>query len=241
MRNSLSPFTIAYSRYLRSIKTETATATLVICSYEVDLMAMESLLSWMCSVETYETVHMVTDGNGYGNSKVLYVCFFPLLVPSQNWSTTHLPMIPLALLPPLPLPSLNIWTVSYVCTEPIHDDKDSVAVAVAVWTSLYLTEETEELKCRLLVDFFNCQVFVVDIQIQDIFSVENHMIMHQERDISRFLMFWIYWSFNERRSFRQLYCSFKQLTDSRCHSVFPICRDTPVDAPKVEYRPYCTL
>ena len=83
------------------------------------LMAMESLLSWMGSVQTYETVHMVTDSNGYFNSKVAYVCVFLLFLLSQNGPTTHLPMMPL----PLPLPSVTIWTVSYVCTEPIHDEK----------------------------------------------------------------------------------------------------------------------
>ena len=34
----------------------------------------------------------------------------------------------------------------------------------------YLTEQTEELKRRLLVDFFDCQVLVVDIQIQKVLS-----------------------------------------------------------------------
>ena len=34
----------------------------------------------------------------------------------------------------------------------------------------YLTEETKEFKCGLLVYVFNCQVFVVNIQIQKILS-----------------------------------------------------------------------
>ena len=36
----------------------------------------------------------------------------------------------------------------------------------------YLTEETKELKRRLLVDFFNGQVLVVAIQIEKVLSEE---------------------------------------------------------------------
>ena len=64
-------------------------------------MVMETILSWMGSVQTNRGDHMVTDGNANGNGKVACVCiwhcFFPLPLPSQNVSTTHLTMIPLPL------------------------------------------------------------------------------------------------------------------------------------------------
>ena len=42
----------------------------------------------------------------------------------------------------MPLPSVTMWTVSYVCTEPIHDDKAKIPLPLpsqlerALWTNL---------------------------------------------------------------------------------------------------------
>ena len=48
----------------------------------------------------------------------------------------------------------------------------------------YLTEKTKELKCRLLVDFFDCQVLVVDVQIQKIFSKKKDSVHYLSTDIA---------------------------------------------------------
>ena len=91
--------------------------------------------------------------------KVAYMCiwhcFFPLLLPSQNGSTTHLHMIPLL----LPLPSVTIWTVSYVCIEPIQNDKDPIAIAITMWTSLKIFFfTTQQWSCRKVMFLYLCVI-----------------------------------------------------------------------------------
>ena len=57
-------------------------------------------------------------------------------------------------------------------SDKIQDLRWRLLVVFCVhWT--YFTEKTEEFKGGLLVDFFNCQVLVVDVQIQKVFSKKD--------------------------------------------------------------------
>ena len=89
----------------------------------------------MGSMQTYGTVHMVTDGNNNSNGIIVKWVVDPFVMAramERNSANTYV-AIAIA------------TTMSYVCIEPIHDDKDAVAIAIHfVWT------DQQRNRCRCL-------------------------------------------------------------------------------------------